>query len=56
MMENMTGIKRTHYCGELTAANIGQEVVVCGWVQRQRDKGSLVFVDLRDRRDRKSNV
>ncbi len=49
MMENMTGLKRTHYCGELTAANIGQEVVVCGWVQRQRDKGSLVFVDLRDR-------
>lgn len=48
-METMNGWKRTHYCGEFTAANIGEEVVVCGWVQKQRDLGALIFVDLRDR-------
>lgn len=41
--------KRTHYCGTLTEANIGENVCVCGWVQRQRDLGSLIFIDLRDR-------
>lgn len=41
--------KRTHYCGALTAEQIGQRVVVCGWVQRQRDLGALIFIDLRDR-------
>ncbi|MBQ8741612.1 MAG: aspartate--tRNA ligase [Clostridia bacterium] len=45
----MNGLKRTHYCGTLTKNEIGQEVVVCGWVQRQRDLGALIFVDLRDR-------
>ena len=49
MAEQMTGLKRTHYCGDLRAADIGTEVVVCGWVQRQRDLGQLIFVDLRDR-------
>ncbi|MCL2518280.1 MAG: aspartate--tRNA ligase, partial [Oscillospiraceae bacterium] len=41
--------KRTKYCGEFTAADIGCDVCVMGWVQRQRDLGSLIFIDLRDR-------
>ena len=50
-METMQGIKRTDYCGTLTAKDIGREVTLCGWVQRQRDLGALIFVDLRDRTD-----
>ena len=41
--------KRTCMCGELTAANVGQSVCVMGWVQKQRDLGALIFIDLRDR-------
>ena len=41
--------KRTHYCGTLSASNVGERVCVCGWVQRQRDLGALIFIDLRDR-------
>ncbi|MBP5292749.1 MAG: aspartate--tRNA ligase [Clostridia bacterium] len=41
--------RRTHYCAQLREENIGQEVCVMGWVQRQRDLGSLIFIDLRDR-------
>ncbi len=49
MADVMTGLKRTNYCGETTSALVGKEVVVCGWVQKIRDKGMLVFIDLRDR-------
>ncbi len=48
-MDTMTGLKRTDYCGVFTAKDIGREVVVSGWVQKQRDLGALIFVDLRDR-------
>jgi len=48
-MDFMTGLKRTDYCGTFTAGDCGREVVVAGWVQRQRDLGALIFVDLRDR-------
>ncbi len=48
-MENITGMKRTDYCGTLRAGDIDREVTVCGWVQRARNLGGLIFIDLRDR-------
>jgi aspartyl-tRNA synthetase len=49
MAESMTGLKRTHRCAELSEANIGEKVTIMGWVQKNRNKGGLVFTDVRDR-------
>lgn len=48
-MDFMTGLKRTMYCGEPRLSDVGKEITVAGWVQRQRDLGALIFIDLRDR-------
>lgn len=48
-MDFMTGLKRTMYCGEPRVSDVGKEITVAGWVQRQRDLGALIFIDLRDR-------
>lgn len=49
MSESMKGLKRTHRCAELDSANVGEVVTVMGWVQKSRNKGGIIFVDLRDR-------
>ncbi len=49
MAESMMGLKRSHRCTEVSTANIGQEVTVMGWVAKSRNKGGIIFVDLRDR-------
>ena len=49
MAESMKGLNRSHRCGEVSNALIGQNVTVMGWVQKQRNKGGIIFVDLRDR-------
>ena len=47
-METMGNLRRTHYCGEVSMANVGQEMTVCGSIARSRDKGGIIFADLRD--------
>ena len=49
MAESMRGLHRTHRCAEVSNKNIGETVTLMGWVQKSRNKGSLIFVDLRDR-------
>ena len=49
MAESMVGLKRSHRCTEVTSAQIGEKVTVMGWVQKSRNKGGIIFVDLRDR-------
>lgn len=49
MAESMLGLKRSHRCTEVTTADAGKEVTVMGWVQKSRNKGGIIFVDLRDR-------
>lgn len=49
MAESMKGLKRSHRCAEVTTANIGETVTLMGWVQKSRNKGGIIFVDLRDR-------
>ncbi|MBQ7433106.1 MAG: aspartate--tRNA ligase [Lachnospiraceae bacterium] len=49
MAESMKGLKRSHRCTEVSNKNIGQTVTVMGWVQKRRNLGSLIFIDLRDR-------
>ncbi|HIX30206.1 MAG TPA: aspartate--tRNA ligase [Candidatus Blautia stercoravium] len=49
MAESMNGLKRSHRCAEVTKADIGSTVTLMGWVQKSRNKGGIVFVDLRDR-------
>ena len=49
MAESMKGMKRTHRCTELSKADVGKMVTVMGWVAKYRNKGGLIFIDLRDR-------
>ena len=49
MAESMAGLKRSCRCAEVTEANVGQEMTLMGWVQKSRNKGGIIFTDLRDR-------
>ena len=48
-LSEMEGLKRTHYCGEVAVSDVGSDIVLMGWVNRRRDLGDLIFIDLRDR-------
>ena len=49
MAESMKGLKRSCRCAELNVSNVGETVTVMGWVQKQRNNGGIIFVDMRDR-------
>ena len=48
-MDTLKGLKRTHYCGNLSEKDVGKTVTVMGWADVYRNLGSLIFIDLRDR-------
>ncbi|MBQ7917117.1 MAG: aspartate--tRNA ligase [Firmicutes bacterium] len=50
MEESLNGLKRSMYCGEVRPEHVGQTITVMGWVQKARNKGSLIFIDVRDRK------
>lgn len=47
---------RTEYCGQLRLSHVGQQVTLCGWVNRRRDLGSLIFIDMRDREGYRAGI
>ena len=47
-MNSMGNLRRTHMCGELRLSDVNKEVILMGWVQKERNLGSLIFIDLRD--------
>jgi aspartyl-tRNA synthetase len=49
MPSNIQGLMRTHHCGELRTSDIGKNVIICGWVNKYRNLGSLHFIDVRDK-------
>src|SRR2546429_568213 len=49
LLDFLGNLKRTHYCGELRAKDVGRDAIVMGWVARRRDLGNLLFLDVRDR-------
>jgi aspartyl-tRNA synthetase len=49
LSDNLEEMRRTHTCSELDAGDVGKQVVLMGWVQRRRDHGGVIFIDLRDR-------